>query len=310
MPDVSLADRTVVTAPKDYTISGSQALMLKAVHAEVDGSGAAAEYLPVLELVSPAGDVMWQAFDVFHPVAAGGSATVSWFHLNRPTALRPATVLQAFVSSVFPNPSGFDYATATNGASQFDYWVGFDFAVDAGAIGNLSTNGCEHFVFEGSPTTPLQQYVTFGINEPFPPGTVPTFELTGRNDYTWFGGPTVAADTWYRLDLHVVYDTVGLTFNPTLFIDGVNQNVPLGHSLAPGPIPGDLNFFFGTDQFCGNGHPSTEELTWLENITVGTTMGGSEIADLTTVAALQAAIAAGEGDNPAASLSVLNVAPF
>lgn len=209
---------------------------------------------------------------------------------------------------MFPGPSGFDYAAASVAASQFDYWFSFDFAVDTGVLANIAAGGCQHFVAVGSPTTPANAQVTFGLNEQGPGFNVPQFFLGVAGGYSWFGGPVPAPNTWYHVDLHVVYDNATLTTSPVLFIDGVNQNVPTGFPVGI-PYPGDKVFYFGSDQFCGGGASATEN-TWLGNVTVGTAEGANDLADLTTAAELQTAITNGVGDNPAASLSVLTASPF
>ena len=79
MPDVSLVARNIAAAPKDYLVPGAQEFILKAVTANVDGSGAAGTFLPALQMINPAGDVMWTAVARSLPVAAGASANVSWF---------------------------------------------------------------------------------------------------------------------------------------------------------------------------------------------------------------------------------------
>jgi len=254
--------------------------------------------------------VLWEGFPPTS-LAAGASADVSWFRRRK---LRTTTglFLQAFVTNIFPGPSGFDYATGSTGVARFDYWTSFDFAVDAGTLSNLAFAGTEHFVCELSPSNPPGQNTVFGLNEPGPGFNVPNFCVFGRNNYQWFGGPLpVLADHWYHIDLHVIYDNVAKTFSPTLFIDGVDQGLPINHSYAPAVLSGDINFFYGSDQFGGGGGaPSANEFTWLKDIIVGTAEGASDIVDLTTQAALAAAVAAGVGDNPPASLSVLTTSPF
>lgn len=296
-------------APAGWVLPANLELLPKMVYASLDGSGSSGPFVPCLRIISDSGHVAVEAVPLT-TVAVGGSADVSWFHtVTRPT-VATGPVLQAFVSSVFPNPSGPDYAAAIVANHKFDYWMSFDLAFDAGVLGNLAADGCTHLVAEGSPTTFGNHWVGFGLNEQGPGFNVPQFYLEGRNGYAWFGGPAPAADRWYHIDLHVVYDSGLLTFSPELFIDGIDQHVPTNYSVAPGPIPGDEVFYFGTDQFCGPGVPSSEELTWLKQITVGTSEGGSEIADLTTAAELHTAITNGSGDNPAASLSVLTTNPF
>ena len=79
MADVSIVNSTVTSAPTDYQVPGTQELLLKAVRASIDGSGAGSAFLPALQLLDPAGHVMWTAVDTSTTIAAGGSADVSWF---------------------------------------------------------------------------------------------------------------------------------------------------------------------------------------------------------------------------------------
>lgn len=79
MPDISIVNPAVTAAPKDYKLRGGQELLLIAATANVDGSGAAAAFLPALQMIDPAGNVMWTSVARSIPVAAGGSANVSWF---------------------------------------------------------------------------------------------------------------------------------------------------------------------------------------------------------------------------------------
>jgi hypothetical protein len=79
MPDVAIVNTTVTTTPTDYTVPGTQEIIVKAVRASIDGSGAASSYLPALQLLDSAGHVMWTAVNTASPVAAGASADVSWF---------------------------------------------------------------------------------------------------------------------------------------------------------------------------------------------------------------------------------------
>ena len=78
MADVAIVNRATVTAPKDYAVAAGGEIVLKAVRAVIDGSGATTAYVPVLQVLAPDGTVMWDG----RPdgtVAAGGSADVSWF---------------------------------------------------------------------------------------------------------------------------------------------------------------------------------------------------------------------------------------
>ena len=77
MPDDALVNRNSKAAPKDYVVPGAQEFVLKAAAAAMDGSASTGSWQPALQLISPAGDVMWTA--CLPTVAAAGSANVSWF---------------------------------------------------------------------------------------------------------------------------------------------------------------------------------------------------------------------------------------
>lgn len=79
MADVPIVNRSMVAAPKNYQLPQGQEILLKAVRAEIDGTAAGGSYLPALQLVSDAGDVMWTAVDTSNAQAAGGTQSVSWF---------------------------------------------------------------------------------------------------------------------------------------------------------------------------------------------------------------------------------------
>jgi hypothetical protein len=65
-------------APARWTLPASLELLLKTAYASYDGSGAASAYRPCLRIISDSGHVVAEAVSTT-TVAAGGSATVSWF---------------------------------------------------------------------------------------------------------------------------------------------------------------------------------------------------------------------------------------
>lgn len=77
MAVIPVVSRAVASAPKDYTVPGAQQIVLRAARAQINGTPTTSSFIPVLQLVSPAGDVMWTASAP--EVAAGASADVSWF---------------------------------------------------------------------------------------------------------------------------------------------------------------------------------------------------------------------------------------
>jgi hypothetical protein len=66
-------------APVSYEIPNAQELLLLAVNAEFDGSGAGGSYIPAVVIVSDGGVVIARAADPSVLVAAGADAEVSWF---------------------------------------------------------------------------------------------------------------------------------------------------------------------------------------------------------------------------------------
>ena len=79
MADVAVVAAEVANAPQAYTLPGAQEILLKAVGCTINGANASGTFLPALQMLDPAGHVMWTAVNRSEPVAAGGSALVSWF---------------------------------------------------------------------------------------------------------------------------------------------------------------------------------------------------------------------------------------
>lgn len=79
MPDVAIVAAEVASTPQNYTLPGAQEILLKAAGCTVNGTAATGAFLPALQMLDPAGHIMWTAVNVSQPVAAGGSALVSWF---------------------------------------------------------------------------------------------------------------------------------------------------------------------------------------------------------------------------------------
>lgn len=79
MADVSIVASEVASAPQDYTLPGAQEILLRAVGCTINGTNASGSFLPALQMLDPAGHVMFTCVNASDPVAAGGSALVSWF---------------------------------------------------------------------------------------------------------------------------------------------------------------------------------------------------------------------------------------
>lgn len=85
MADVSIRATATTAAPMDYKVPGAQEIAPKSVSASMDGTAASAQWYPCLQLLDPAGNVMFTAISTA-AVAAGASADVSWF----PDVITPA----------------------------------------------------------------------------------------------------------------------------------------------------------------------------------------------------------------------------
>lgn len=79
MADVSIVNEAVASTPEGYKVPGAQEIILKAVGCTINGAGAAGSFLPALQMLDPAGHVMWTSVNVSEAVAVGGTALVSWF---------------------------------------------------------------------------------------------------------------------------------------------------------------------------------------------------------------------------------------
>jgi hypothetical protein len=124
MPDLPIVIPDIATAPKDYTLSGTQELALKTVRALIDGTGAGAAFLPTLQLLDPNGHVMWEGA-TSSTVAAGGSADVSWFPglggNSGGSSTSPPIGETAYLWGVFPGMA----AVPSGGGGAFMRWNHF-----------------------------------------------------------------------------------------------------------------------------------------------------------------------------------------
>lgn len=88
--DVQISDSAVGGPPHDYVVPSSADFILKAVQATFDGTGAAGSFVPVVELISDSGHLIGRG-KAEASVAAGASASVSFFPFNRGTASSGST---------------------------------------------------------------------------------------------------------------------------------------------------------------------------------------------------------------------------
>jgi len=86
----------VVSAPASWVLPSSLELQVEAVFAHYDGSGAAAPFTPALKVISSAGEVVG-IYPTPTPIAAAGSADVSWFpRVSGGGTPLPGQVLQTY----------------------------------------------------------------------------------------------------------------------------------------------------------------------------------------------------------------------
>jgi hypothetical protein len=79
MADVQIANLAKVGVPSSYVLPGSAEIILKAVNADFDGSGAGGDYLPCVTILDNSGQVVVRAVDQNARVVGGSDAEVSWF---------------------------------------------------------------------------------------------------------------------------------------------------------------------------------------------------------------------------------------
>jgi hypothetical protein len=78
MADVQILASGTLAAPLDYVIPGAQEILIKAMAATFDGTGAGTTWQPAITLLAPGGKEVG-TFPVGSALAAGASADVAWF---------------------------------------------------------------------------------------------------------------------------------------------------------------------------------------------------------------------------------------
>lgn len=85
---VQIAALGTANTPEDYTIPNSLEFVPLAVRASFDGTGASGPFYATLEFIGPGGLISAEC-PCFTTIAAGGSADVTWFHLDQGTDVGP-----------------------------------------------------------------------------------------------------------------------------------------------------------------------------------------------------------------------------
>lgn len=181
MPDVAIVNTTNTPAPADYLVPGTQELQVKAVRAAIDGSGAAASFLPALQLLDPAGHVMWTAVDTSSSLAAGASADVSWFpDVSHTGSTASGSVLGAYKSrnttDTFGPVSGHNMlfgagslisndSTVFSSPDNFTIQLAHGGLVMAGLTGTFGTNGGVAYAGEFQMETQILDSLSAAVNQ-------------------------------------------------------------------------------------------------------------------------------------------------
>lgn len=157
-----------------------------------------------------------------------------------------------------------------------DFWLGLDFAISSGSwIADLISSGSAFdlidFFYGASNTTGIWLWNSLFGNEGYL-----SFDIPGsyESDFDGVGidGPIVG-DTWYHIDFHNKYDIGTSTFEPELWVDGVDQGISGKPSV--GDSHADL-IVIGNYGWSGSG----ENDVYYRNIFLGTTRGGFDIAGI------------------------------
>jgi hypothetical protein len=128
MADIAVRAQSTHAAPLDYAIPGAQELLPKAVAANLDGTGAAGDFFPCLQILSPGGVVMFDAISTT-VVAAGESVDATWFPgvtAAASSAFYPADAVFNFAFTLPANTSFFQppAGSITNDDTQEFNWQG------------------------------------------------------------------------------------------------------------------------------------------------------------------------------------------
>jgi hypothetical protein len=164
-----------------------------------------------------------------------------------------------------------------------DYWVTTDVKFNSAVIDAQAADpGNDFFPICGDPTltSDPQNGFSLGPAAKIGSGLGVQWHLLGpsASDSEYAG--SVSAGTWYTVELHVVYDMVALEFNPQLLVDGSDQGIPTGQGFTMGEAGGDNDVYFGTDVTDGVDGYETD----FTNIKIGTSRGGNDIFDGSTLA--------------------------
>lgn len=218
MPDIAIVNSTVAGAPKDYVLTGTQELLLKAVEATIDGSSSSAPFQVVLQMIAPNGTVMWSS--PTSSVAAGESVVVSWF----------PDVGDDGGSSGGSSFTVTDGSTTVTGASELDFTSGAVVSSAASGVANVSVGGGMAQLFHQTLTVSAATIDT-GVNAI--PSTYSSLliHVSGRRDDAVFSGGFALQ---FNGDTGNNYD-YGWTDQSNTIVTGIVTVAAAGTKVMEGP---------------------------------------------------------------------------
>src|SRR2546421_2306304 len=145
MADVQILRSTSGAVPGVYKLPDNAQFILKCVNADFADNGAAADWLPAVEIVSDSGHVIARAVDQAVKVTAGSDAEVSWFRgvKNVPTVTpsgggAPDYIMMTGVATAIP--------AAVGGASGQVPWNHATFVSNNAALWGFTLDGFGNIV--------------------------------------------------------------------------------------------------------------------------------------------------------------------
>lgn len=182
---VPIAALGVATLPEDYTIPDSLEIVPLAVRASFDGSGASGTFYPTLEFLSPGGVVIAEC-PCFTTIAAGGSADVTWFHIDQGVAVTPTTTPYGSLIGSTANIRSYWPLDETTGTTFTDY-------------GPSSKN----LTIVGSPTLGVTPLITAGHAATFSGSRdglqhSVQYATSSSNYGSWGGDGSITVEAWVK----------------------------------------------------------------------------------------------------------------
>lgn len=284
MADVSIVASEVASTPQDYTLPGAQEILLRAVGCQVSGASAAGAFLPALQLLDPAGHVMFTAVNRSVPVAAGGSALVSWFPGGGIDQAGSSSGSGGTITDINSPAGTLSVTNPTGPTTSVDMPTT---GVTAGSYGDSGNVGQFTVDAEGRLTAAANVAISGGSSGVVQASTVTITSgdlTTSSNTFVDLTGATITMTTGAHRCL-VIFSASGHAPSGgsenaavDLAIDGTRQGQTYGLVINQGPSGGsniNMNFSFSylTGSLSAASH--TFKIQWRVDLGVAATMFAS-----------------------------------